>query len=342
MGIGNFLKKVGDATKKAMDRAAKEAKYRAKALDIKREIAKAERKFREEVARKEFEVKREILSQLKMRQLEAVCAAKGIPTYRTKIVNGEERRYKIRNKDELIDVVASHLTLEEVAEVAKRYKVKSRHVIQHFQKWLEEANEALGAFKEQKQRELDEYKVQLFGEGARDVKTIELEEETLSSLGGDESYEVYTLEAGDYQPEPDIVDILFDFEPETVRDEEDLEKQLYQYLKARLGSRVTRQYPAGDQKIDIAVDGRVGIEIKIAESRSKLQRLVGQVLDYVEYFDEVIAVILDVGANVDIDSYVKKLRGLGAEVVILEGDIKRKGRSREIIIKDARKKIIIH
>ncbi len=144
MGIGNFLKKVGDATKKAMDRAAKEAKYRAKALDIKREIAKAERKFREEVARKEFEVKREILSQLKMRQLEAVCAAKGIPTYRTKIVNGEERRYKIRNKDELIDVVASHLTLEEVAEVAKRYKVKSRHVIQHFQKWLEEANEALG------------------------------------------------------------------------------------------------------------------------------------------------------------------------------------------------------
>ncbi|NJE06623.1 hypothetical protein E3E22_10640 [Thermococcus sp. MV5] len=340
MGLGDFLKKVGDATKRAMDRAAKEAKYRAKALEIKREIAEAERRFREEVTRKEFESKREILSQLKMRQLEAVCAAKGIPTYRTQIVNGEERRYKIRNKDELIDVIAGHLTLEEVAEVAKRYKVKSRHVVQHFQKWLEEANEALKAFKAQKQRELDEYKAQLFGKESDEVATIELEEETVESLGG-EDLEEYSLEEADYQPEPDIVDILFDFEPETVRDEEDLEKQLYQYLKARLGRRVVRQYPVGDQKIDIAIDGRVGIEIKIAESRSKLQRLVGQVLDYVEYFDEVIAVILDVGANVNIDSYIKKLRQLGAEVVVLEGDIKKKGRSREIIIKDARRKIII-
>ncbi|NJE31169.1 hypothetical protein E3E38_08950 [Thermococcus sp. 18S1] len=91
------------------------------------------------------------------------------------------------------------------------------------------------------------------------------------------------------------MDLLEDFQPETVRDEEDLEKQLYQFLRARLGSSVKRQYPVGDQKIDIAIGDSVGIEIKIAESRSRLQRLVGQVLDYVEYFDEVIAVILDVG-----------------------------------------------
>ena len=340
MGLGGFLKKVGDATKKAMDRATKEAKYRATALEIKREIAEAERKFREEVARKEFEAEMEVLSQLKMRQLGAVCAAKGIPTYRTKVVNGEERRYRIRNKDELIDVVASYLTLEEVAEVAKRYKIKSRHVIQHFQKWLKEANEALQAFKEQKQRELDEYKAQLFGKESDEVATIRLEEETAESLDR-EDLERYPLKEAGYQLEPDIVDIFFDFEPETVRDEEDLEKQLYQYLKARLGRCVVRQYPVEDQKIDIAIDGRIGIEIKIAESRSKLQRLIGQVLDYVEYFDEVIAVILDVGTNVDIDSYIKKLRQLGAEVVVLEGNIKRKGRSREIIIKDARRKIII-
>ncbi|ASJ13380.1 hypothetical protein A3L14_11030 [Thermococcus thioreducens] len=340
MGFGDFFKKVGEATKKAMDKAAKEARYRAKALEIKREIAEAERRFKEEVTRKEFEAKREILSQLKMRQLEAVCAAKGIPTYRTQIVNGEERRYKIRNKDELIDVVASHLTVEEVAEVAKRYKVKSRHVVQHFTKWLEEANEALKAFKEQKQKELEEYKAQLFGEESHEIASIELESETVESLGGEE-LGGYSLEEDNHQPELDVVDILFDFEPETVRDEEDLEKQLYQYLRARLGRRVVRQYPVGDQKIDIAIDGNVGIELKIAESRSKLQRLVGQVLDYVEYFDEVIAVILDVGANVDIDKYIKKLRRLGAKVIVLEGDIKRKGPSKEIIIKDSRRKIII-
>ncbi|MFA4663348.1 hypothetical protein [Pyrococcus kukulkanii] len=337
MGFRDLLKKAGEVTRKAMDRAAKEAKYRAKALEIKREIVNAERKFKEEVARREFETKREILSQLKMRQLEAICAAKGIPTYRTKIVNGEEKRYKIRNKDELIDVVAEHLSLEEVVEVAKRYKVKSRHVVQQFYKWLEEANEVLKAFKEQKQRELEEYKAELFGVEASSVKSIDLEEETVSSLSEEEPLGMVEVQTS----EPDVIDILFDFEPETVRDEEDLEKQLYQYLRARLGSHVVRQYPVGDQKIDIAIDGRIGIEVKIAENRSKLQRLVGQVLDYVEYFDEVIAVILDVGAGVDIDSYIKKLRQLGAEVVVLEGSIRRKGRFREIIIQDARRKIII-
>ncbi|NJE84340.1 hypothetical protein E3E23_00565 [Thermococcus sp. CX2] len=339
MGLGDFLKKVGDATKRAMDRAAKEAKYRAKALEIKREISAAEQSFKREMKKRAFEAKREILSQLKMRQLEAVCVAKGIPTYRTKIVNGEKKRYKIRNKEELIDVMASKMTLEEVAEVAKRYKVKSRHVIQQFNKWLEDANAALMALKKQKQRELDEYKATLFGAEANEVETIELEEETEASLRGVETLD--EEEEFSASHELDILDILLDFEPETVRDEEDLEKQLYQYLRARLGSQVQRQVPVGDQKIDIVIGNGVGIEIKIAESRSKLQRLVGQVLDYVEYFDEVIAVILDVGANVDIDSYIKKLRRLGAEVVVLEGDIRRKGRSREIIIQDARRKIII-
>ena len=97
----------------------------------------------------------------------------------------------------------------------------------------------------------------------------------------------------------------------------------------------------GDQKIDIAVGDSVGIEIKIAENRSKLQRLVGQVLDYVEHFDEVIAVILDIGTNVDLERYIQKLRNHGAEVVVLHGDLRRKGNTKEIIIKDTDRKIVI-
>ena len=97
----------------------------------------------------------------------------------------------------------------------------------------------------------------------------------------------------------------------------------------------------GDQKINIAVGDYVGIEIKIAENRSKLQRLVGQVLDYVEHFDEVIAVILDIGANVNMERYIQKLKNLGAEVVVLHGDLRRKGNTKEIIIKDTDRKIVI-
>ncbi|AEC51596.1 hypothetical protein PNA2_0680 [Pyrococcus sp. NA2] len=331
MGFRDFFRKASEVTKRAVDRAAKEAKYRKKALEIKMEISRAERVFREEVKRREMEVKKELLSQLKMKQLEAVCAAKGIPTYRVVIENGEERKVKIRSKSELVDLIASKLSLEDVVDVCRRYKVKSANVVNQFNRWLEEANARLAEFKKQKLEELEEYKRIIFGEDVSEIEGVELEEDI----------EIFEEGAEEGTSEPDIVDVLMDFEPETVRDEEDLEKQLYQFLRARFGSRVQRQYPIGDQKIDVVIDGRIGIEVKIAESRGKLQRLVGQVLDYIEYLDEVIAVILDVGANVNLDGYTRKLKSLGVEVVVLEGTVKRKGKSREIIIKEGKRRIII-
>ena len=277
------------------------------------EIQRKREEIEERIAEEEHKTKVSILMKLKMNHLKTICAAGSLDCPKT------------RRKDELANYLAENLDLEEVKNWAWRYKTASKDEIKAFR----EVEKALW-------KEFDEFKAE------------KLKELTITVGDSEEGYS-FDHEELEEQPymeeelsgEPDILDILEDFQPETVRDEEDLEKQLYQFLRARLGSNVKRQYQVGDQKIDIAVGDSVGIEIKIAESRSKLQRLVGQVLDYVEYFDEVIAVILDVGANVDIDNYIKKLRQLGAEVVVLEGDIKRKGRSREIIIKDARQKIII-
>lgn len=328
MGFFDVFRKVGGVAKKAADRAAKEAKYRKRAFEIKMEIKKMEDSVNSEYEKREFEAKKEILAQLKMRQLESICAAKGIPTYRVVIVNGEKKRYKIRNKEELIDVMASHLDLEEVKDIGRRYKLRYRNIIESLERWADSAFAKLEEFKKRKQEELNRYKIEIFGKEAGEIETISVED-----TFEEEGFEEREHEFEEVEREIDIFDILSDFRPETVRDEEDFEKQLYQFLKARLGSRVRRQVPVGSQTIDIAIGDEVGIEVKIAESRSKLQRLVGQVLDYTEYFDDVIAVILDVGANVDLEDYARKLQRLGAQVLILEGNIRRKGRKREIVIR---------
>ena len=328
MGLFDAFRKVGEVAKKATDRATKEAKYRKKAFEIKMEIKKMEDSVNSEYKKREFEAKKEILAQLKMKQLESICAAKSIPTYRVVTVNGEKKRYKIRNKEELVDVMASHLDLEEVKDIGRRYKLRYRNIIESLEKWADSAFAKLEEFKKRKQEELNRYKIEILGEETGEIETISVED-TLE----EEGFEEGEHEFEEVEREIDIFDILSDFRPETVRDEEDFEKQLYQFLRARLGSKVRRQVSVGDQKIDIAIGNEVGIELKIAESRGKLQRLVGQVMDYVDYFDEVIAVVLDVGANVDLENYMRKLQKLGARVLILEGSIRRKGRKMEIVIR---------
>jgi len=75
---------------------------------------------------------------------------------------------------------------------------------------------------------------------------------------------------------PRIIHELRDFVPEPVTNEEDLEKQMTQYLRAK-GYKVDRQVRLGK---GLRADLRVGnciIEIKIAYNRDALQRLIGQV-----------------------------------------------------------------
>lgn len=279
---------------------------RSKEDQIYSEIQQKRKEIEEIITKEEHKTKISILMKLKMNHLKTICAAEGLDCPKT------------RRKDELASYLAENLGLEDVKNWAWRYKTTSRDEINAFR----EKERALW-------NEFEEFK-------AKKLKELDASGDDASE---NSSYDFYNEE--DVPGEPDILDILEDFKPETVRDEEDLEKQLYQFLRARLGSSVRRQYQVGDQKIDIVVGDSVGIEIKIADSRSKLQRLVGQVLDYREYFDEVIAVILDVGANVDLERYIQKLKELGVEVVVLRGDLRRKGPNKEIVIRDADRKIVI-
>lgn len=120
----------------------------------------------------------------------------------------------------------------------------------------------------------------------------------------------------------EILRVLTEFKPEPVRDEEDLEKQLYQYLRARLpGIPIKRQVQLGSYRIDMQV-GPCGIELKIPKSSTHLQRLLGQARDYSEYLDCMITLILDTGKVRDLSSYTNRLKELGIIPVIIEGQLK--------------------
>jgi len=258
------------------------------------------------------ETKMEILMKFKIEELRRICAVKKISTD------------EINRKDELAETIAEELSLEEVIRFAKKYGVS-------YQKELED---------------LKDFEKELFGsEGEQESKEYIPRKEIKEGVAEEvEDYEDETAKT----EEPSISRAKYDFEellnvirdqfrPETVRNEEDLEKQLYQFLSGKFSNRkIERQvYVDGSMKIDLVVDGKYGIELKIADSAQKLHTLIGQAIFYKENFKEVIAVILDTGVNVDIDKFIRKLEKNGVHVIRLFGTVKRlsKGRGDVIIIK---------
>lgn len=133
-----------------------------------------------------------------------------------------------------------------------------------------------------------------------------------------------------------ILDSIKGFEPEPVRDEEDFEKQLFQFLKLKYPNQVERQVETREGKIDIVINGIYALELKIADSRGKLRDLIGQLYSYKKVYDNVSVVLLDIGkmSYHEIKKYADDYRGLGVKTVILSGKFVPRGRrEREIIIK---------
>jgi len=126
-----------------------------------------------------------------------------------------------------------------------------------------------------------------------------------------------------------------EFEPEDVRDENDLEKQITQYLKIKYPGKVRRQVETVKGKIDLVIDNKYAIELKIADGKGKLRDLVGQIHSYKKVYTNVAIVLLDVGRmqKSEINEYIEDYSNFGARTIVLEGVLKRrKGRSRRIIL----------
>jgi len=306
MDFKKGLKDLAGKVKKSIDNASKNYQYNLKVK----------------------ETKMEILMKFKMEDLKRICAVKKIST--KKVISRDidpqtfsiiEKTVEINRKDELAERIANKLSLEEVVRYAKKYGVSYQKELEHLRDF---EKELFGAREEQ---EKEDY-----------IPRDEIKEKVAEEMEDYENEIAKTEKPKVSRSKKDFEELLNtirdQFRPETVRNEEDLEKQLYQFLSGKFNERkIERQvYVDGSMKIDLVVDGKYGIELKIADSAQKLHTLTGQALFYKENFKEVIAVILDTGANVNIDKFVKKLEEYGIHVVRLFGSVKRLGRKGDVII----------
>lgn len=306
MDFKKGLKDLAGKIKKSIDNASKNYQYNLKVK----------------------ETKMEILMKFKMEDLKRICAVKKIST--KKVISRDidpqtfsiiEKTVEINRKDELAERIANKLSLEEVVRYAKKYGVSYQKELEHLRDF---EKELFGAREEQ---EKEDY-----------IPRDEIKEKVAEEMEDYENEIAKTEKPKVSRSKKDFEELLNtirdQFRPETVRNEEDLEKQLYQFLSGKFNDRkIERQvYVDGSMKIDLVVDGKYGIELKIADSAQKLHTLTGQALFYKENFKEVIAVILDTGANVNIDKFVKKLEEYGIHVVRLFGSVKRLGRKGDVII----------
>lgn len=307
------------------DSLKKGAKYKLKEREIYKKIEKKEAEAEERIAQKYEEVLEELLSRFKMDQLYKICERLDIPDYEIVEVDSEEKEYKIKSKKRLIEVMVEDILerelFDDIIELARKFKVPYKDLTRELERFEEEMEREVDEYAEKMLKELEEFKKQLYG-----AEAVEDEEE--------ESPKVTSKKKARKREIPsEVWDIIRDFEPVQLRNEEDLEKQFFQFARGRLGKdRVKRQVSTPSGVIDVVIDDKIGIEFKIAERKQKMQRLLGQVDEYLDFFDHVIAVILDVGANVDLDYYERKLKSKGAEVYYLRGTVKRTGKKQEIVI----------
>lgn len=282
MGFKNVLKKIGKATLKGAERVAKN-------LEWNEEVESA---------------KRRILSRFSVKQLERIAESEGISLYLLDIPFEEPIR--ITSKKGIVDRIASNLSLEEVIDLARRYKVRYTDVVQR----LEMVRERLFESPESEEEEECE-------------ETLESEDEDIEKVI--KAIKEFTL-------------------PKPVRREKELQGRLASWLASRFGSHAVKEdYPFDEGEVDIVIWDSIAIELKIARGRQALKNLIGEVKTDRKFFDKVVAVIFDAGRDVNLPFYKEEIKDLGAKAVIIPIQLRRKGKSRreEIIIERGKGRIVI-
>ena len=275
-------------------------------------IKKAGKTIAEEVkTRREItRTKRRILDRLEIKDLKGICKDYGIgepSPYDEDFLTGEKERKTVTRED-YIDWIMERLNLDQIKNFCDKRRIKIWDIV---------------------------------GEKVPEPTTKVVKKVTKPTIVEEQGVEKLTqvtqMEVKKGEFDLILESIKKEFEPEDVRDENDFEKQLTQFFKIKYPNRARRQIDTRKGKIDIVIDNRYAIELKIADSKGKLRDLVGQVYSYKKIYNDVAVVLLDVGrmSHSEIKEYINDYAGLGVKTVVLKGILKTKGRrGRQIIIKD--------
>jgi len=261
-----------------------------------------------------YNTKQRILDRFDLDDLKKICRAYGVQEpqgIQENIFTGQKSRYKV-TRDDYINKVINNLSLEQIKNFSDKHKIKIWDIIKEHEK----------------ASILDIQKVDslINPSSQSNVSTPISPEKEVTTIDIKKQSEFEAI----------LESIENDFEPEDVRDENDFEKQLTQFLKIKYPDRVKRQVDTPKGKIDILIDDRYVIELKIADSKIKLRDLVGQVTSYKKVYCDIAIALLDVGklSRSEIKEYVDDYEQIGVKTIVLEGLLKkRKRRQKQINIK---------
>ena len=124
----------------------------------------------------------------------------------------------------------------------------------------------------------------------------------------------------------EIIDMIdAEFEPEKIDSEENFQSQIVVFLKAKFpDKKIVREITTkhGD-RIDVLIEDKYALELKIPDDRTKLRNLGAQIEEYVEQYPNLCAIIYDdqeKNLTQTIEDYVDKYKqNYGVPSIIIRG-----------------------
>jgi len=125
-----------------------------------------------------------------------------------------------------------------------------------------------------------------------------------------------------------ISTIQNDFKPQPCTDEKELQGQLTMFLSTKYpGKEIDREVEKDGAKLDIVIDGKYAIELKIARDPTTLRNLTAQLEEYQEVYPQIAALLLNIIEKSNMESikeYAKKYdEKLKIPTIIVEGRMRK-------------------
>lgn len=296
-----FFKKLGEGIKETSK----------KAMDKLQEMQ--ENAAREEEKRRIYSrLKRQLLSKVTLTDMKKICKEYGIEApsmYEEDAFSGKRYKKKGTERSIYYDHVMYHVYLYQLIEFAKKRRMKIQEIIEEKNKFDKKYDSEVKESKEKKNK----LPASEENENEDDeVTQIEITKKKVNTLD-------LVLEK---------IEEKFDFD--RIRDENELEGLVMQFLNLVFDDKkIERQYKTPNGNIDIVIDDKYGIELKIAENNKIIENLESQVLKYVRHFgkNRIAVIILKTPkTNVEkLEEYVEHYQTAGAKVLILDkGTLRRR------------------
>ena len=170
------------------------------------------------------QIKKQILDRFEVNELKKICKDYGIgePLPHTENPLNGEKYKRVVTREHFIDRIINHLTLDQIKNFCEKNRIKIYDILKD--------------------------------EKITSSKTI------VSEKNQDEEAKVTTIEVKRQSEFDSILEEIKDnFEPEDVRDENDFEKQLTQFLKIKYPDKIRRQVDTPKGKIDLVIDNKYAI-----------------------------------------------------------------------------------